>query len=183
MTAAGNVTIPFAYKGECQILRWSETPKGRTVTLLLDPFVGEQHPFKAMKCGENGSRMQIAAVLVDDQDQPAVPPTKRNGPVASVTADAPAQAPMRTNAQDQDARHTPFRELKKAAQAALKLQDETFKAWLVDTYWTGKEEIGDYDGLLKRALDITSKKELDGNPYKGKLWDELLTSFDYRAHT
>ena len=44
--------LPFAYKGEAQLVRWSETPKGRTVTLLLDPFVGEQHPFKALKVVE-----------------------------------------------------------------------------------------------------------------------------------
>lgn len=90
--------------------------------------------------------------------------------------------PHAESAEGQDKPRTSFRDMKRAAQAALKLQDETFMAWLVDTYWTGKEEIGDYDGLLKRALGIASKTELDSNPYKGKLWDEMLASFDYRAH-
>lgn len=70
--------------------------------------------------------------------------------------------------------------MRRSAKAAVKLTDKAFKAWLVDTYWTGKEEVGDYDGLLKRALGITSKKELDVDGPKAVAFDRMLASFDYR---
>ncbi len=66
--------------------------------------------------------------------------------------------------------------------AMLCKNSEGFQAWLVDTYWTGKEDIGDYDGLLKRALGITSKTEIDNNPDKAEAWERMLTTFKHR-HT
>jgi hypothetical protein len=64
--------------------------------------------------------------------------------------------------------------------AILCKNSEGFQAWLVDTYWTGKEDIGDYDGLLKRALGITSKTEIDTNPDKAEAWERMLTTFKHR---
>lgn len=65
--------------------------------------------------------------------------------------------------------------------AVMVKENQDFKNWLVDTYWTGKEEIGDYDGLLKRALGIQSKKELDVDGPAADRWEQMLTSFTYRA--
>lgn len=64
--------------------------------------------------------------------------------------------------------------------AVMVKENQDFKNWLVDTYWTGKEEIGDYDGLLKRALGIVSKKELDVDGPAADRWEQMLTSFTYR---
>lgn len=72
--------------------------------------------------------------------------------------------------------------LRSNAAAVMCKQNKDFQNWLVDTYWTGKEEIGDYDGLLKRALGITSKTEIDADPDKGEAWERMLTTFKHR-HT
>lgn len=65
--------------------------------------------------------------------------------------------------------------------AAVKLQSKDFCAWLVDTYWTGNEDIGDYDGLLKRVLGIKSKSGLDTDSRASEEWDRLLATYDNRA--
>lgn len=72
--------------------------------------------------------------------------------------------------------------LRSNAAAVMCKQNTDFQNWLVDTYWTGKEEIGDYDGLLKRALGITSKTEIDADPEKAEAWERMLTTFKHR-HT
>lgn len=72
--------------------------------------------------------------------------------------------------------------LRSNAAAVMCKQNTDFQNWLVDTYWTGKEEIGDYDGLLKRALGITSKTEIDTDPDKAEAWERMLTTFKHR-HT
>lgn len=72
-------------------------------------------------------------------------------------------------------------ETKRSNLAAIMLKENTdFQNWLVDTYWNGKEEVGDYDGLLKRVLQIASKKELDTSASKAIAWDALLCDFDVR---
>jgi len=76
----------------------------------------------------------------------------------------------------------PKKPLTRSQLAAVKLQNKDFCAWLVDTYWTGKEEIGDYDGVLKRVLLIGSKSELDTNPEKADAFDRLMTDFDTRSY-
>lgn len=171
--------IPYAYRGEVQLLRWSETPKGRTVTLLLDPFVGEQHPFKAMKCGENGSRMQIAAVLVGDDDQPAVPPTK------------PKVAEKKTVEAEVKKERTPFDKIDRSQQAALRIRDEEFQAWLFHTHrdtWLDKAAKDDpkdadtADAVLKAILRIGSKCELDfPDSRAADMWDRLMTDYSVRG--
>ena len=85
-----------------------------------------------------------------------------------------------TGRDDVAAIETPKREYTPSQRAALMLKDKEFKDWLVNIYWTGKEEIGDYDGLLKRALGITSKTELDTPGKAAEAWDQMLTSFKYR---
>lgn len=82
-----------------------------------------------------------------------------------------------------------FSELKRAAQAALKCQDGEFQIWLCQVYrpqfgrcWPDK--IDDHaqrtELVLKEALGITSKTELDSDPAAGERWDRLLTSFTYK---
>ena len=77
----------------------------------------------------------------------------------------------------------PQRTSTRSQKAAFRLTKKDFCAWLVDTYWTGKEEVGDYDGLLKRVLGIGSKTELDTNPEKAKAWEQLMTDFYMRNYT
>lgn len=166
-----------AYAGEAMLLRWSETPKGRTVTLLLDALEGDQHPFKNLKCGESGQRMQIAAVLVGDDELPVSPPVKK-GPVAqldehrnSTTSDA-GSSPVGPTTKER----TPFRDLPRSQQAALRCQDQEFIEWI------NAVDDSSADALLKRKLGIASKKELDIDGPKSAAFDRLLTDYDLR-HT
>ena len=64
--------------------------------------------------------------------------------------------------------------------AILVKENQEFKNWLVDRYWTGKEEVGDYDGLLKRVLGIVSKTELDTDAAAAERFERLVTDFKYR---
>lgn len=172
--------LPFAYKGEAQLVRWSETPKGRTVTLLLDPFVGEQHPFKALKCGENGQRMQLAAVLVGDDDQP-VPP-KRNGRVAQSDEQRSSSAP---DAGSSPAAPTTARTYTRSQRAAIMCQDLQFRVWFCDLLPTcfsvdGESDVDNCDKALKEFFGITSKSELDTDPEAAARFDALRTDFELR---
>lgn len=73
------------------------------------------------------------------------------------------------------------REYTPSQRAALMLKDKEFKDWLVNIYWTGKEDIGDYESLFKWALGIKSKTELDTPGKAQEAWEQMLTSFKYRA--
>lgn len=189
------LTLPFAYKGEAMLLRWSETPKGRTVTLLLDPHEGEQHPFKSLKCGENGQRMQIAAVLVGDDDKPVPPSNNSTARRATENgSDSPgasgtASQPHADKAEGQDKPRTPFRDMKRSAQAALKCQDEAFQEFVLlplirlgHPYPFPKmdSDTENADAAIKYMLGITSKRELDTDEAAGKRWLALLTDFEFR---
>lgn len=172
------MTIPFAYKGEAMLVRWSETPKGRTVTLLLDPLVGEQHPFKFLKCGENGQRMQIAAALIGDDETPTVPPTK------------PKVAEKKTVEAEVHKERTPFDKLPRSQQAALRCCDEEFQVWLAGKYpeiWDSHYidghmlSNGAANATLKDVLKIASKTELDISDAKADAFDRLMTDYSVRG--
>lgn len=167
-----------AYAGEAMLLRWSDNHRGRTVTLELEPGNGD-HPFKGLKCGENGQRMQICAVLVNESEQPVSPPTK--------STPAPRVGSKDEQSQGDEAKEKKrFRELKRSAQAAMMLEKPEFRSWL-DREMTrtanerGWEKMpGDADTQLKVILCIGSKRDLDLDNDLGERWDKLLASFDYR---
>jgi hypothetical protein len=83
----------------------------------------------------------------------------------------------------------------RAAQAALKCQDDGFQEWLLMpllTYngeWRIDMPLGlltdeaRTDYVLKKFLGIASKTELDINPEKADAWDKLLASFDSQVAT
>lgn len=166
--------IPKAYSGEAMLLRWGDSHKGRTVTFQLDEHVGEQHPFKGMKIGENGQRLKMVCVLIDDHEQP-LEPEKAKSCVPKVLAKTGGDAaPTKSR--------TPFKELPRSQQAAIKCGDSEFQNWIIGKF----DMIGlgvngaRADETLKRLLNITSKKELDTNPEKAEALDRLMTDFDLR---
>lgn len=176
------MTIPFAYKGEAMLVRWSETPKGRTVTLLLDPLVGDQHPFKFLKCGENGQRMQIAAALIGDDEKPAVPPTKKSpGSSNGRTPDFDSG-----NGGSSPSPGSKPKVYTRSQRAAIMCQDQDFQAWFASTLpgcWIGNGFDGDAvacDYALKERLGIKSKKELDTDLEAAARFDALRTDYELR---
>ncbi len=146
--------------------RGDSDSSGVWVKFSLPAETGEgPHPFR----GYSGKAVQLAVVLCDDNGEPQKLFGALNAP--SVPEKAVEPAPVEKAAP------------KRSSLAAMLCKNsEGFQAWLVDTYWTGKEEIGDYDGLLKRALGITSKTEIDNNPDKAEAWERMLTTFKHR-HT
>lgn len=101
----------------------------------------------------------------------------------------PLTAPKRGEAQDEDKPRTPFRELKRSAQAAMKCQEPSFHDWLCLDYRSQIGRCWPRDGMtypemadmvLKEALGITSKKELDTSEAAGAAWDRMLCTYEYR---
>lgn len=193
--------IKPAYHGEALLLRWGDTHNGRTVTLQLDEHFGTSHPFKGLKCGPNGQRMQIICVLIDENEQPVsadnagrqgavestVVKTKGNGPtVESLTT---LTEPHADQGQASDSRRT-FSSLPRSQQAGIKLQDADFQKWIVSTYPRTLKSAGlgsgfnaaTADETLKSVLAIVSKKELDTVHTTAMHWDSLLTEYSVKDY-
>ena len=152
------------------LLRWSDNNRGRTVTLELDAHSAE-HPFKGLKCGENGTRMQIVAVLVGDDEQPVSAKPTQTPQVGTVTRDA---EPVKHKQEERK----PYT---RSQIAALKIRDPEFQLWLgvpMQMSDTGREESA--DARLKHRLGINSKRELDTPGPAAEAWDKLETSFRFR---
>lgn len=62
---------------EVMLLRWGESPTGRTVTFLLPEDDGP-HPFKGVKSGpSNGQRLALSVALIaDDETQKTLEPPR-----------------------------------------------------------------------------------------------------------
>lgn len=175
--------IKPAYAGEAMLIRWSENHNGRTVTLQLDPTLGEHHPFKGLKGGLNGQRMQLAAVLIDENEQPQCPKQPSTEPDSP-----PPVGPSEAAGEGQDTRRT-FRNMPRSQQAALKCRDLEFQKWLRDTNPKAYTHVDpDWneakccDHALKLSLVISSKKDLDELPCAAEDWDKIIATFDNRHH-
>lgn len=155
--------IKPAYMGEAMLVRWSENHNGQTVTLQLDESLNEIHPFKGLRGGLNGQRMQLVAVLIDENEQPVHP--------NPVVIDVPKPKQVTYT---------------RSQRAALKIKTPEFVEWLFDNYDSELEpklslDEADFgDALLKEVLGITSKRELDTMPNKASEWDKIEASFTYR---
>lgn len=168
--------IPYAYQGEALLLRWSESANGRTLTLQLDPHVGDQHPFKSLKCGPNGQRMQIVAVLVADDEKPIS------------TEDAAKTSAKKVGSSGQGATAAKSKEhagkKSRTRMAGIKINEQSFQDWIGVHPQVAAENRRDHaDTLLKEKLGIHSKKELDvpGAP-AAEAFDRLMTDFDTRSY-
>lgn len=149
-------SVPIFFQGECLLLRWGESHKGRSVTLQLDPNVGEQHPFKSLKCGENGSRLMLVAVLIGDDETPQAKPEAQR----SASNDIPIK------------QGKPFKEMPLSSQCALMCSDPRFIEWL------GCETEAEAEHVIKTKLGIMSRKELLTNPYRAQKWRAIHTSYE-----
>ena len=181
--------IKPAYMGEAMLVRWSENHNGQTVTLQLDESLNEIHPFKGLKGGLNGQRMQLVAVLIDENEQPMHPRpvVLESGPDRAVSFaqgshGGGVRAP--TINDGSKGQGTPIT-YTRSQRAALKVKTPEFVEWLAENYdheidvahWL-EDDFG--DALLKEVLGITSKRELDTMPNKASEWDKIEASFTYR---
>lgn len=107
-------------------------------------------------------------------------------------SDAPAAIGTHAEpAKDQDKPRTPFKDLPRSQQAAIKCQDPEFQKWVYSTIIAPRvvgEPIAFFDDepaewtnqTIKSYLGIKSKTELDQEGPKALAFDRLITDFDLR---
>lgn len=89
-----------------------------------------------------------------------------------------------------DKPRTPFKDLPRSQQAALKLRDPEFQQWVAHAYpglWrdvplNGSDRENAANQVVKHLLGIESKRELDSDPMRAAAWDRMQTTFDMRAY-
>ena len=170
--------ITPAFLGEALLLRWGESHKGRTVTFQLEPE-GKEHPFKGYKCGDNGQRVKLVAVLIGDDEEPIS--AKPTAIQVGSSGEAKAQA-SKSKSHSWDT-------MSRSQRAALRLKSEAFQIWLAEKYpatWDdfyinqGMLSPEAADATLKDRLGIASKRDLDNDPVAASRFDSLLTDYDHR---
>jgi len=106
-----------------------------------------------------GTRYMCVLVEIADDGTPAIKPDA-----------APAHTPR------EDKERTPFKQLPRSQQAALKCQDPEFIAWLrVSNEGQSRETVCAKLGISSRAELLTNKEAADK-------WDAMLTDFDFRDY-
>lgn len=135
---------------EAMLLRWGESPGGRTVTFLLPEDDGA-HPFKGLKAGRvNGQRLALSVALIAD-DETETP--------------LPGKAPEKP-------RHS------LAQQAGMLCGDARFERFLTEC--CGDCQTWQEDGrtlnaaeTVRRACKVASRAEFDSDPEAAARWREL----------
>lgn len=182
-----------AYEGEARLIRWADSGgAGRTVTLQIDESSVE-HPFKHLPWGsENGQRMAIVCMLVNDDEEPIGPDQAK--------ANAKRHK-ARTKSKAVPVKPEPVAEPEKAATkrsslAAIKCADPSFRTWFLNNHSSEKarariglpltgditkdEAIALATHSLRDLLGIHSRRELDEPGPAADAFDKLLASYDYR---
>jgi len=156
-----------AYLGEAMLVRWSDNHRGRTVTFELDMEPGE-NPFRGYKCGENGQRVKLVAVLVGDDEEP----------ISAKKVGSSGQGATAAKSKEHAGKKSRTR------MAGIKINEQSFQDWIGVHPQVAAENRRDHaDTLLKEKLGIHSKKELDvpGAP-AAEAFDRLMTDFDTRSY-
>lgn len=153
------------------MLRWGESPTGRTVTFLL-PDDTPQHPFRGLKCGPaHGQRLALSVALIHDDE--------------TTTAHAPAPQPSdkpASGANGNGADRRSFKELPRSQQAGILCGDVVFEKFLRDR--RGEKVVLDDNGqidaaaTLRRICCIDSRRDLDTGNAAAAIFDKLRD--DYR---
>lgn len=119
---------------EVMLLRWGESPGGRTVTFLLPDDPGD-HPFKGLKAGRtHGQRLALSVALIaDDETQEKIKARRRD-----------------------------WNELPPATQAALRCDDPVFRKFLEFKKLTGEpaELVRNICGVASRSQISTDKEAM-----------------------
>jgi len=145
---------------EAMLLRWGESPTGRTVTFLLPEDEG-QHPFKGLKTGpSNGQRLALSIALIADDE-------------SETPHNPPAEAPES---------HTGERKPEGAAKYRLSVQAH----WCCEDtlFWAFLRERGhkvtDADSAAEAVRHIClvlSRSQFDVHPVAAERWRELHGQF------
>lgn len=172
---------PAAFMGDFVDARFMRGLK--VMRLYVDvPIEHSNRVLEAFGAPSGVSPAKVAIALID---QEALTRREEIGPRSGEVTPAIGQTQAEP-AKSEDKPRTPFRDLPRRQQAAIKCQDRVFGEWLVTQYIArvGHDDDGNMpygpDLMLKRILGISSKKELDTNPEKAAEFDRLLATFDVR---
>jgi hypothetical protein len=181
------MTTKPAYEGEARLIRWADSGgAGRTVTLQIDESSVE-HPFKHLPWGsENGQRMAIVCVLVNDDEEP-IGPDQAKANAKRPKARTKSKAVPETPAEPAPASEKP--KLRSNLAAILCKENAEFRLWLScerPVEWDaaydlfGNDTAAVANHTLKSVLGIKSKTDLDHEGPGALAFDRLTTDFAYR---
>lgn len=71
-----------------------------------------------------------------------------------------------------------WEDMPRSQQAALACQSPDFSEWLFAKYGWLRRPGDDANDLLKRVLDVVSKKQLDGGGMAADRWDSLYSDYE-----
>lgn len=150
---------------EVMLLRWGESPTGRTVTLLLPDDPGSQHPFKGLRTGaSNGQRLAISVALINDHEE-------------QQPLEQPSQAPQKATDGPKPNGGNGHR---LSNQAHWCCQDARFQRFLDEEMGFVIRADNGYEDA-KRAVyelcDVDSRTEFDSDPEKAGAWRTLHGRF------
>ena len=138
---------------EALLLRWGESPAGRTVTFLL-PDDGTVHPFKGLKTGPSyGQRVALSVALIsDDETQTPVPKEEQ------ASRGKPAKDRKR------------WSDLPLSQQAAIRCNEPGFETYMEQSY-------PDYGPntveRVRTRCGVHSRKDILEGSKAGAVWRQL----------
>ena len=145
---------------EAQLLRWSESHNGRTVTLQL-PADGD-HPFRGLPCGPaNGQRLAVAVALINDDETttPVEPP--------STAPEKPASGGNGNGADRPKGGRL-------AQQAGIVCGEGAFRKFLFDKYPGAMVTAdGDVAAAVRALCQVSTRAEFDCNYAAAQRWHNL----------
>ena len=141
---------------EALLLRWGESPAGRTVTFLL-PDDGTVHPFKGLKTGPSyGQRVALSVALIADDETRSAPEPKPARP-----------APDKKRWEDLDY----------VTQAGIRCNEPGFRQWLGTV-------INDVEGasaadLVRHRCGVHTRKDILEGSKAGAVWRQLDNEYQH----
>lgn len=156
---------------EAMLLRWGESPTGRTVTFLLPEDSGS-HPFKGLKTGPaNGQRLALSIALIgDDESTASHEPVAQKVERATFNSDVPGSSPGGF------AIHPKPRS--RAQRAGILCGDARFRRFLDENHGVHPVTGADDAAAVVRTLcRVKSRSEFDTDEAAGKRWDWLESAY------
>jgi hypothetical protein len=143
--------------GGAMLLNWASTPKGETVTFLIN-YEAERHPFlSCTRAGKDQEPTRWMAVFIEEDEQSA--------PVDQVQRAAVEQALTRK----------PKQQIKDSNLARLFTKNERFWRYMREEHGFHVTDEFEADVALKALLGIDSKADLDREPHED--WTLLREAF------
>jgi hypothetical protein len=182
-----------AFVGGAMLLNWSASPKGETVTFLLN-FEPERHPF--LGCTRPAKGVEASrwmAVFVEEDDQSA-PVDQHDRDAFSALCPDPAiegqsvcmvcrKSPAERCICDVPAKRKPKQQIKNSNLARIFTKSERFWKFLSEVHGFIATDEHSADDALKALLAIDSKADLDRGMKAAEFEDLRIEYVDWQEET